>query len=55
MKRKPPNPLIADEPLGFWMSQQGIWAEETPLEGMRRAMRAGVRGRRPPQVVQGQA
>jgi hypothetical protein len=49
-----PNPPIAEE---FWeigMSEQGMDAGETQEEGMRRALRAGGSGRRPPQVMQGQ-
>ena len=47
-----PNPPITEERLGFWITQPGICAEETPWAGMRRALTAGVSGRRPPQVVQ---
>ncbi|HWJ19011.1 MAG TPA: hypothetical protein VNR65_09830, partial [Geobacterales bacterium] len=49
-----PNPPITEERLGFRITQQGICVEKTPLGGMRRAMRVGVSGRKPPQVVQGQ-
>ena len=46
-----PNPPIAEEFWGIWMSQQGIDAEETPWEGMRSAITVGVIGRRPPPVM----
>jgi hypothetical protein len=34
-----PNPPIAEEFWGIWISQRGIDAEETPWEGMRVPLR----------------
>ena len=33
-----PNPPITEERLGFWISQRGICAEGTPVDGMRGAI-----------------